>query len=101
VPFQNIDRSSDDDVAKQVAEKGRKASQKPENHPSGAKAHVYFQLCTARLKSCPVTKRLFETHFAGFSAGCKARVDFAVLTARGPEGAPVVPCYKTCFSRSL
>jgi hypothetical protein len=28
----------------------------PEEHPSGAKAHLYFLAFAARLKSCPVTK---------------------------------------------
>jgi 23S rRNA (uracil1939-C5)-methyltransferase len=56
--------------AKEAAEKGGMGSEFPEKHPSGAKALIDFAAFTARLKSCPVTK-------PGFSAACKASVDFA------------------------
>jgi segregation and condensation protein A len=68
--------------AKQAAEKGLDLIRTPEKHPSGPKGPVDFAALTARLKSCPDTKRLFETHSTSFSAACKARVDRAVLTAR-------------------
>jgi hypothetical protein len=43
----------------QAAEKGQMLNEKPEKRPSGAKAHVYFAVFSARLKSCPVTKQAF------------------------------------------
>jgi hypothetical protein len=32
-----------------------------------------------------------------YPSGAESRVDFAALTARDPEGAPVVPRYKAAF----
>jgi hypothetical protein len=43
-----------------------------DNLPSGPKGHVDFAAFTARLKSCPDTKRLFEQRSMSFSATCKA-----------------------------
>jgi hypothetical protein len=43
--------------AEQAAEKGLDLIRIPEKHPSGAKARFDFRLLTARLKSCPDTKR--------------------------------------------
>ncbi|MFY9853095.1 MAG: hypothetical protein WAK26_04355, partial [Terracidiphilus sp.] len=36
---------------------------------------------TARLKSCPDTKRVIETRSTSFSAACKGRVHFADIAA--------------------
>jgi hypothetical protein len=58
--------------AKQAAEKGLDLIRTPEKHPSGPKGPADFAALTARLKSCPDTKRLFETHSTSFFAACKA-----------------------------
>jgi hypothetical protein len=65
--------------AKQAAEKGAFPSKKPERHPSGDEAHVYFQLLTARLKSCPFAQLRASRAGASFSAACKAPFHFAGL----------------------
>jgi hypothetical protein len=41
--------------------------------PSGPKGHVDFAALSARLKSCPDTKRLVETRSMSFSATCNAQ----------------------------
>jgi segregation and condensation protein A len=41
-------------------------------HPSGPKGHADFAALTARLKSCPDTKRPFESASTSFSAASKA-----------------------------
>jgi hypothetical protein len=53
--------------AKEAAEKGRNSGREPQEHPSGAEAHV----------------------------------DVIALTARDPEGTPVVPFQSNGFFRSL
>jgi predicted amidohydrolase len=62
--------------AKQAAGKGLDLIRTPEKHPSGPKGRIDFAALTARLKSCPDTKRLFKTHSMSFSAACKGPVDF-------------------------
>jgi len=54
----------------QTAERGLDFIRTPEKHPSGPKGLVVFAAFMARLKSCPDTKRLFETHFTSISAIC-------------------------------
>jgi putative glutamine amidotransferase len=67
-----VDHRPGRDVAEQAAEKGLDLIRTPEEHPSGAKALVDFAAFTARLKSCPDAKRLFETHSTSFSAAWEA-----------------------------
>jgi uncharacterized protein (DUF58 family) len=52
------------------AEKGLGLIRTPGKHPSGPKGLVDFDALAARLKSCPDTKRLFETHSTSFPATC-------------------------------
>ncbi len=77
--------------AKEVAEKGLILCEAGRGRPSGAKARVDFEAFTARLKSCPVTRRKHFWSKQRFSAACKTRVCFDAFTARDPEGTPVVP----------
>jgi hypothetical protein len=70
-----------------------------EKNPSGAKARDCFVAFTARLKSCPDTKRPFETASASFSAACKARVDFAAFAAVRAKALTYQSCpFKTMSS---
>jgi len=46
--------------AKQAAEKGLGMVRTPETHTSGPKGHIDFAAFSARLKSCPDTKRLVK-----------------------------------------
>jgi hypothetical protein len=59
------------------------------NKTAGAKAQINIAALSARLKSCPDTKRLFETHSTSFCAACKAQHIFAALSAR------LKPCHDT------
>jgi hypothetical protein len=60
---------------KQAAEKGMDLIRTPEKHPSRTEARVDYSALTARLKSCPDTKRLLETYSTSYFAACKALVD--------------------------
>jgi tRNA modification GTPase len=57
----------------QSAKNGEPANEIPEEHPSGAKAHIDSSQFTARLKSCPDTKQ-------GFSVTHEDRIDEALVT---------------------
>jgi hypothetical protein len=92
------DRANLPSRAKQAAKKGLLAGELPKKHAAGAKAHLYFQLFAARLKSCPVTKHPQILLGVSFSAAFKAHVDFAALAARDPEGTPPCPFKTSTFS---
>jgi hypothetical protein len=49
--------------AKEAAEKGLVSGERPEEHPSGAKALVDLIAFTARLKSCPFKTVLQQEFF--------------------------------------
>ena len=70
--FSHAKNRTEQNAALQVAEKGLDLIRTPEKHPPGAKARIDFRRLTARLKSCPDTKQLFETSFTGFSAASLA-----------------------------
>ena len=69
--------------AKQGAEKGLTWSENSEEHTARAKAHVYFELLAARLKSCPVTKTRLSHTGMSFSAACKVRPLHPLSSSRG------------------
>jgi len=77
--------------AKQGAEKRVDTGSNRKIGFAGAEARAILLALSARLKSCPVTKRSRIGSNVSFSAACKALVDFAALAARDPdpEGAPV------------
>ena len=56
--------------ARQTAEKGLDSNGKFERPSSGPKGQVDIAPDTARLKSCPDTKRSFETRSMSFSSAC-------------------------------
>jgi hypothetical protein len=68
-------------VTIEAAENGLARGEKPERHPSGAKAHVDLIAFAARLKSCPVTKRPENAVKSSFSAACIAAVCALVFLA--------------------
>jgi len=68
--------------AKQAAEKLGASDEIGGECPAGAEAHVHFASFTARLKSCPDTKRSRIHAEMSFSAACKA----PVLSARFTRG---------------
>jgi hypothetical protein len=59
------DHSAED---KQTVEKPGISGEIGGEHPSGPKGHADFAALTARLKSCPDTKRPFESASTSFSA---------------------------------
>ena len=61
------------DVLDGVSSDWEVSDKNPEEHSSGAKAHVYSELAMARLKSCPDTKQFFP-------AAGEERIDEAVVT---------------------
>ena len=63
------DHSAED---KQAVEKPGISGEIGGEHPSGPKGHADFAALTARLKSCPDTKRPFESASTSFSAASKA-----------------------------
>jgi hypothetical protein len=68
-----------DDTAKQATGKGLNMTRTLEEPFSGAKAHGVFAALTARLKSCPDTKRPFEPRSA---CSLLPRVEFKRLASR-------------------
>ena len=55
-----------------------------EKIPSGAKAHVYFQILTARLKACPDAQLGQFNICVSFPAGSTQRVPRQALSKRCP-----------------
>jgi tRNA modification GTPase len=90
-----LDQDSDSDG--QSAENGETAREIPEEHPSGAKAHVDFAALTARLKSCPDA---FGGSDKSFSAACKAHVDSRLFTEVMAKAMTYQSCpdTKQCYS---
>jgi hypothetical protein len=71
--------------AKQAAEKGLIADERPEEHTAGAEANVDSMTVTARLKSCPDTRlRLTILICPDGASGCAAALFLFCLMTRVP-----------------